>query len=72
MKKNEIVEPKAKKIEKVLKMHEHERIDEFYWLNERDNPEVIKYLEEENNYSCLLYTSPSPRDNKASRMPSSA
>ena len=22
--------------------------------------------------SCLLYTSPSPRDNKASRMPSSA
>ena len=50
MKKNEIVEPKAKKIEKVLKMHEHERIDEFYWLNERDNPEVIKYLEEENNY----------------------
>ena len=23
-------------------------------------------------YSCLLYTSPSPRDNKASRMPSSA
>lgn len=50
MKKNEIVEPKAKKIEKVLKMHEHERIDEFYWLNERDNPEVIEYLEEENYY----------------------
>ena len=24
------------------------------------------------NYACLLYTSPSPRDNKASRMPSSA
>ena len=23
-------------------------------------------------YSCLLYTSPSPRDNKATRMPSSA
>ena len=50
MKKNEIVEPKAKKIEKVLKMHDHERIDEFYWLNERNNPEVIEYLEEENNY----------------------
>ena len=25
-----------------------------------------------NNYSCLLYTSPSPRDRIASRMPSSA
>ena len=24
------------------------------------------------NEACLLYTSPSPRDNKASRMPSSA
>ena len=41
MKKNEIVEPKAKKIDKVLRMHDHERVDEFYWLNERDNPEVI-------------------------------
>ena len=27
----------------------------------------LEYLD-----SCLLYTSPSPRDNKASRMPSSA
>ena len=50
MKKNEIVEPKAKKIDKVLRMHDHERVDEFYWLNERDNPEVIEYLNEENNY----------------------
>ena len=24
------------------------------------------------NWSCLLYTSPSPRDNRVSRMPSSA
>ena len=27
---------------------------------------------ESNNYSCLLYTSPSPRDRTRSRMPSSA
>ena len=26
----------------------------------------------ENNYNCLLYTSPSPRDRQKSRMPSSA
>ena len=25
-----------------------------------------------NNYTCLLYTSPSPRDQRGSRMPSSA
>ena len=28
--------------------------------------------EEQNNFSCLLYTSPSPRDATLSRMPSSA
>ena len=28
--------------------------------------------EEEDNESCLLYTSPSPRDRQKSRMPSSA
>ena len=50
MKKIEIEEPKAKKIDKILKMHGHERNDEFYWLNQRDNPEVIKYLEAENEY----------------------
>ena len=29
-------------------------------------------LEHERGYSCLLYTSPSPRDRTRSRMPSSA
>lgn len=42
--------PKAKKIDKILTQHGHERIDPYYWLNERENPEVIKYLEEENAY----------------------
>ena len=50
MKKNELVEPMAKKIDKILKMHDHERNDEFYWLNERDNQEVIDYLNAENDY----------------------
>ena len=35
-------------------------------LNER--PELFS----EGSYSCLLYTSPSPRDKRQSRMPSSA
>ena len=29
-------------------------------------------MEEDNRVSCLLYTSPSPRDRTRSRMPSSA
>ena len=31
-------------------MHDHERNDEFYWLNQRGNPEVIDYLNAENDY----------------------
>ena len=31
-----------------------------------------KELSIDNLYFCLLYTSPSPRDNRVSRMPSSA
>ena len=32
----------------------------------------FEILKEKDRNICLLYTSPSPRDNKASRMPSSA
>ena len=32
-------------------------------------PQIVRPLE---NYRCLLYTSPSPRDRQKSRMPSSA
>ena len=34
--------------------------------------EYIKSLESQNPKGCLLYTSPSPRDKRQSRMPSSA
>ena len=42
--------PKAKKQEKKLTTHNDTRIDNYYWLNERDNPEVIAYLKQENDY----------------------
>ena len=31
--------------------HGNVRIDQYYWLRDRDNPEVIKYLEDENAYT---------------------
>jgi len=43
--------PIARKKNKELKIHNHTRIDNYYWLNERDNPDVIRYLKEENEYS---------------------
>jgi oligopeptidase B len=42
--------PKAKQIPKELKIHGDVRFDEFYWLNDRNNPEVIDYLNKENDY----------------------
>ena len=45
------IPPIAKKIPKKLTLHGHTRIDDYYWLKERDNPEVIAYLEAENDYA---------------------
>ena len=49
--------PKARKKNKKIKVHGFMVKDDYSWLRD-DN--------------CLLYTSPSPRDPKTSRMPSSA
>lgn len=46
--------PKAKKIDKLLEIHNDKRNDPFFWMNERENPEVIKYLEEENSYTDIV------------------
>ncbi len=46
--------PKAKKIEKLLEIHNDQRNDPYFWMNERENPEVIKYLEEENAYTDFV------------------
>ena len=37
-----------KKIPTQLEKHGHVRVDDYYWLRERENPEVIRYLNEEN------------------------
>ena len=48
--KSEIQPPEAKKIKKELTIHGDTRVDYYYWLRERDNPEVIAYLKAENEY----------------------
>jgi oligopeptidase B len=44
--------PAAKKVKKELTTHGHTRIDNYYWLNKREDPEVISYLEAENIYTA--------------------
>ncbi|WP_438829895.1 S9 family peptidase [Candidatus Ulvibacter alkanivorans] len=46
----DITPPKADKIAKNLEIHDDVRVDDYYWLNEKENPEVIDYLERENDY----------------------
>lgn len=45
------VPPIAKKIQKVDKIHGDVRTDNYYWLREKTDPEVIAYLEAENSYT---------------------
>lgn len=52
--------PIAKLSPKNLEIHSHSRIDNYYWMNDRENPEVIAYLKQENEYkeSCLAADKP--------------
>lgn len=43
-------QPKVQKKPFELKNFNNTRIDNYYWLNNRDNPEVIDYLNQENEY----------------------
>ena len=42
--------PRAKTVPRQLKAHGDVRIDEYYWLKNRDDPEVVAYLQAENAY----------------------
>ena len=49
--KKEITPPEAIKITKELKAHNQVRIDDYYWMNNREDPQVIDYLNSENDYN---------------------
>ncbi|WP_073168186.1 S9 family peptidase [Tangfeifania diversioriginum] len=48
--KNEMVPPVAEKNPKELTTHGHTRVDNYYWMNQREDPKVIAHLEAENAY----------------------
>lgn len=48
----ELRPPVAPQQRHVHEEHGHSRVDEFYWLRERENPDVIRYLEQENAYTA--------------------
>ena len=44
------IPPVAKKLPVQLEKHNDIRVDNYFWMNERDSPEVLSHLEEENRY----------------------
>jgi len=48
--------PKAEITPQRLEKHGDLRIDNYYWLRDRENPEVISYLEAENTYTDAMTT----------------
>ena len=42
------------------------------WFDQGEQEQLVQGARLGNDYDCLLYTSPSPRDKSSSRMPSSA
>ena len=74
---NEIYENSIKNPEKFWQ----EASEDIFWFKKptkilnKSNPPFYKWYEDgvtNTCYNCLLYTSPSPRDQRGSRMPSSA
>ena len=52
--------PIARRRPKVLEAHGDRRVDPYYWLREKDNPEVIAYLEAENAYTDAVMAPTAP------------
>lgn len=56
--------PVAKKVAKELTEHGHTRVDNYYWMNERENPDVIAHLEAENAYKDAVMKHTEPLQDK--------
>ncbi len=46
--------PVAKKVPKTTKIHDTSIVDDYFWLREKTNPEVIEYLKAEDAYANAL------------------
>lgn len=47
--------PVANKVPKDVTVHGDRRIDDYFWLRERDKPEVMAYLKAEADYTAQFY-----------------
>ena len=62
--KDKIMPPVADKIPTELTTHGDTRIDNYYWMNDREDPKVIEYLEAENAYTEAIMKPTEPLQEK--------
>ena len=67
-----LAKPTSKKILRADLKPRYAYYGDFYDQNNVIDKGVAIFFPGPNSYTCLLYTSPSPRDKRQSRMPSSA
>src|SRR5262245_32975126 len=48
------IAPQAPRRPHTTSTHGDERVDEWYWLGDRNNPEVVAHLEAENEYTAMV------------------
>ncbi|MBI1763352.1 MAG: oligopeptidase B, partial [Acidobacteria bacterium] len=46
--------PVAKRVPKTTQIHGHTTVDDYFWLREKENPEVIEYLKQETAYTDAM------------------
>ena len=56
--------PVAKKIPKITEINGHEFVDNYYWLRDKQNPDVRAYLEAENVYTDAVMKPTEPLQKK--------
>ena len=49
-----VIPPIAEKQPQVLELHGEQRVDNYFWMREQNNPKVIGYLEAENAYTNAM------------------
>src|SRR4030095_13252916 len=61
---NALRAPMTEKKTKTTKIHDDTMIDEYFWLREKSNPQVIAHLEAENTYSEAVIKPPAAWQDK--------
>ena len=62
----------SEELNNLSKKENPKNIEDYKISNLYSREDYIKFRALNDSNACLLYTSPSPRDNRVSRMPSSA